>query len=244
VSGLARLGAALGAALLLACGCVRPPLHDPGTPVEDEALSRALRSALEGLYPAGFSAVHRVILTVRGRQQDMIGCVLVERSGGVRLVATGDMAGTIFELTRRADGSARVERNPAGLREAWLVGGAARDAAVMYLAGPSPRARLVRHESGALGLAEDLPDGRRREFCFSAAERRPAGYVESRAGRCLYRAEFSNYKLLAPWKEPVPGTVRIADYRLNYTAVIEVTGMRPQAVDAARLVPREPAGEK
>jgi hypothetical protein len=230
--------------LAVSAGCARPPVHDPGTPIEDQALARSLRSALADMYPASFSAVHRTILTVRGRQSEMIGAALVERSFGVRLLAMGDMGGTAFDVVSLADGSARVERNPAGLRERWLREGAARDAFALYLAGPSPRAGLVRHESGAPGLVEDLPDGTRREFRFDPAGRRLAEYLVSRGGRCLYRAEHSNFKTVAPWTQPVPGTVRATDYRLNYAAVIEVTGLRPQAVDRKAFEAGRPGNER
>ena len=196
------------------------------------------------MYPPGFSAVHRTILTVRGRQMEMLGAVLVDRARGARLQALGDMGGTAFDVVCLTDGSARVERNAAGLRERWLLEGAARDVFVLYLAGPSPLAGLVRHESGAMGLAEDLSDGTRREFRFDPAGRRLSEYWLSRGGRCLYRAEFSNYRVIAPWKTPVPGSVRVTDYRLNYSATVEVTGMKPEPVDRKALVPREAAVEK
>ncbi len=207
--------------ILLLQGCRSMP-YEPGRPFENPELSRELQGRLEDMYPRFFRVVHRCILEAAGRQFILDGYLLVRRPDSFRLVAKGDMGGTVFELYKAPGLDPAIARTPAQLRRAWLEEGAARDLVALYLRTPGAGAHLVRHGTEALGLAQELPDGTREEFLFQPDGHRLISYFRSRGDRCLYRADFSYFGLFAGWPREVPKTVTITDHVLKYKLTVSI----------------------
>ena len=211
---------ALLAGLLLTWGC-RAAAPPAGQMLLDPDLARELRDRAAHLYPASFRAVHRALLTAGGRQFLLDGYLTVQRPGSFRLVAKGDMGGTVFEIVKEPGQKARVVRNPMGLRPSWLTEGAARSLEALYLAQPGPEARLVRQPGGSLALVQDLPDGQQEQFLFQEDSRRWVRYALFSQDRCLFRADFA-YGEAGPTGPARPRTVSIADYSWKYQLTLTV----------------------
>lgn len=223
--------AALG---LVAAGCGSVP-YRAGTPLVDEALARELRQSLEAMYPAGFRAVHRVVLSVKGRQFAFTGYLLGGPPGHLRLLASSDVGAAVFEVIRRADGGSRVVRAAPGRAVARLQANAARDAARICFERPTPVAQLVKHGRETVGLTDGRiagnpqSDGSLREFLFDAARHRLVGYLEARGSRVVYEIAFSDDGPVPGWPRPVPRRIAIADREEGYQADIRVLELRAAA---------------
>jgi hypothetical protein len=109
---------------LVSAGC--SVSKQPGRPLEDPVLSQGLRQKLERLYPPSFQASHRCILEAAGRQFVLEGYLRVYEPESFRLLAKGDMGGTVFELQQVKGEKPEVVKNPVSLRPSWLLEGAAR----------------------------------------------------------------------------------------------------------------------
>ncbi len=222
-----RLSALLILCALAVQGCCAPPVA-LGRALDDEALALRLRASLETLYPAGFRAVHRAVLAVRGRQMTFNGFLLAKGPGHIRLVAAADMAGTVFELVRRPDGRARVLRAAPGLPASRLGACAARDAAAIYFARPGAAAVLTQFDTGAVGFVEVLPDRTRRVFVFDPKSNCLTAYTEAdRRGRRRYRIEFSDTGVFPDWPRATPRQIKIVDRVRKYELSIRVVELRP-----------------
>ncbi len=209
--------------LVAAMPSCRPAIpYQPGLPQEDQTRAQALRDLVANLYPRSFGAVHRGILEAGGKNYVFDGYLRVDEPDSFRLTVKADMGGTVFELAKAPGQETAVAKNPLGLRRTWLEEGAARDVAVLYLSRPDPGAQLVRHASGRWGLVQESTAGTRDEFLFDAAGSRWEGYLRSRRGKVLYRAEFV-YGDLPGKPRPTPKNIDIADYRLKYTLKITVS---------------------
>jgi len=122
--------------LLGACGAPRLKGGAAGAP--------AVKKQLEVPYPDSFRAQHRVTLTLRGKQIDFTGYLLVRRPAAWRAVAFGEFGGSLFDLAAFPGRGLRLIRNPGGIRESWLTGPAAEIIRLLYL--PSGAASAEAYE--------------------------------------------------------------------------------------------------
>mgnify|MGYP001593834809 CR=1 FL=1 len=92
-----------------------------------------LKKQIEVSYPDSFRAQHRVTLTLRGKQIDFTGYLLVRHPGAWRAVAFGEFGGSLFDISSLPEKGLRIIRNPGGIRERWLTGPAADIISLLYL---------------------------------------------------------------------------------------------------------------
>jgi hypothetical protein len=226
----------LGSLAALAVGCSAVP-YRPGPPLADAGLERELRQSLDATYPAGFRAVHRVILTAAGRQFAFTGYLVGQAPGNVRLLAAAEIGGTAFEVIQRADGERRILRTLPGRYAARVPRDAARDAAGIHFGRPRASAVLTQPSRDTLALTECLPDGHVREFQFDAATRRLVKYLEARGHRIRYEIAFADEGSVPGWPRPVPRRITVVDPAEGYRADIRVLELKPAAPDAAVFCP-------
>ena len=220
-----------------AAGCASAPRYVPATPIADEALASGLRDALDGTYPDEFRTVHRVVLSIRGRQFTFTGYLLARRPGHVRLLAAGDLGGTAFEVIRHPSGESLILRSLPGRTGQRVAGNAARDAVRIYFARPSHGAVLTRPSNDAVALADVLPDGTAREFRLDPATSQLRRYLEARRGRVCYEIAFSDYGQASGAARAVPRRISIVDHVGRYRADIRVLELRPATRGAAAFKP-------
>jgi hypothetical protein len=213
----------------LAPGCASVATQ-PGRTLEDPVLSQELHRKLERLYPRSFQASHRCILETAGRQFVLEGYLRVYGPDSFRLLAKGDMGGTAFELRQSKGDQPEVVKNPVSLRPSWLLEGAARDLSVLYFRSPPPQARLVRYQSGDLGLVQEVKPGIWEEFRFHPETGRLLAYMLTRGEGPMYQADFGSFEALSPGGPELPRTITIVDHRLHYhltvrvVELVEITG--------------------
>ena len=213
----------------LVAGCRTIP-YTPGLPCGDERQALEDRKALDEMYPPSFRAVHRAVLTVRNRQFDLTGYVLVRKPGDIRLLAAAGMGSAAFEVVQHGATAMRVSRNPVRFPRRWLAGGPCHDVGAMYLFRPSDDAKLVLHDSDRMGLVVTPAPEVLQEFLFDKATRRPLGYVEAHRGHLLYEVSFSNPGLFPEWTQPVPRTITITNHQLHYRLVLSVVEIVPSSL--------------
>jgi hypothetical protein len=218
------IAAVLGNVLL--SGCQTVP-YESGTPFQDNALAEELRENVNNLYPSSLRALHRCVLTVGDMELELTGYILARRPADIRLVAMSDFGGTLFEILHNSKNGTKVIKNTVGFRRKWLTKGALRDVDVIYLKHPSSNATLVRHRDNVIGLIEELRGRTLEEFYFDGNTHALIGYTLVRDGNYLYEVSFSNNKIIPGWPQPVPKTIEIKDYRMNYQLIINVMKFSP-----------------
>ena len=219
---------ALAAALAILGGCATMPADEHVAPADAE-LARELKKSMDCMYPPRFNAVHRALLTIRGRQLAMIGYVSAERSGRLRLAAAGDLGGTIFEAERGADGGRRVLRRVPSFPQEWVTDGALRDAALICGERPSAAAAAVAHADGSIGLVDDLGNGVTREFVFAGIPPRLTRCILTRRGAVVTEARFERLAAFDGWPRQIPTRILITDRGLGYS--VDVTVLELKALD-------------
>jgi len=94
--GFSKLIACAMCLLVMGVGCMTTP-YRAGAAVDDDVTMAALRASMAGQYPDQFRVVQRAVLTVRKRQFNLDGYLLIDRSEGFRFLATSGFGMTMFE---------------------------------------------------------------------------------------------------------------------------------------------------
>ncbi|MHC5054344.1 MAG: hypothetical protein ACYTKD_06465 [Planctomycetota bacterium] len=203
------------AAVALAAGCGTGPF-DGMLPVADPALRDRLVREAGDVYPESFRMLHRVVLTVGGREFDFTGYVLVSRPGALRAVAFGEIGGTYFDVVTRAPDEARVVRSPARMRVEWLVEGVAWPLRDLYVDAPSADSHLVRLRDGRLGLLAFRQGGDAALTIFAPGGAKPEALVVCRSGRPTREARLSDWGPAPGSGREVPRRIVVADRTRGY----------------------------
>lgn len=216
--------------LLIHKGC---SLHcDHAASSDSDVISSTIfQDSLENLYPQSFQAIHRCLLKVAGKQFVLDGYLISKHPGSFRLVAKGDMGGTAFELIKQQGQEPVIVQNAAGLRDLWLMRGAARDIEVIYFRKPSGNAVPFRRGEHLIGFFSNLPDGKREEYLFTSTGFRLADYMVLNGHRCCYKAHFTYHGTFPRWTREVPKTVTIIDFDMKYELSISVLDISEIEVD-------------
>jgi len=133
----------LGTASLVVslAGCASMAAYPSGLDGASGTTLQALQA--QELYPANFRMLHRVVLTIGGRELAFSGYVLVDRSRAARVVAFSEMGGTLFDVLVAPPAEPRVIRCAPGFKPAWIGPGAGALVQILYLAPPLPTARTA-----------------------------------------------------------------------------------------------------
>jgi hypothetical protein len=99
--------------LLLLCfltACVGPRI-----------VKTALHADAPSPYPTSFRVQHRVKLTVRGRQVDFTGYLMVKNPDTWRAVAFGEFGIGLFDMIRVPSQGPKIVSSTCGIPNAWLI---------------------------------------------------------------------------------------------------------------------------
>ena len=199
----------------LAVGCGTSPF-DGMLPVADPALRDRLVRETGEVYPESFRMLHRVVLSVGGRELDFTGYVLVRGSGALRAVAFGEIGGTYFDVVTRAPDDATVVRSPERMKPEWLVEGVAWPLRDIYVDAPPDDSRLVRLRDGRLALLTFARRGDAVITVFSAATSRPEALITCAGGAVRREARLSDWGPAAGSGRVVPRRIVVADRTRGY----------------------------
>lgn len=230
----------LSSAAMLLTGCGVP--YQSGLPICDENLSARLRSTLEGMYPHSARITERAIVTSARGEMVFTGVAYVSRDTDrtMRLVGLGDFGKVLFSVARSPEGKFIAERDPFNIGIKQLAYGPLQDVNFLYQPTSATNATLERRDVNTVSLVNLSADGWREEFRFDTRDYRWIGYYRVRDNRCFYAVTFSNYQKLSNWNNPVPGEIALQNYKMNYSACINVVDIIPnpncsQAMEATTL---------
>lgn len=217
-------GRALVAATVLFTACTPPPR--PPRPAASVDRAAAARAALDGLYPPAFQALHRVVLSVHGRDFAFTGYVLCERPARARVVAFSELGGTIFDVIVTPDG-AQVVRAAPGLAARWLeqgVGGAVR---ALYLW--QAKDSLVLTDGDGLAVVD------RTHAVEHHVDARGRLSSTETSGAVPFRLDVRTWGQVEGAREPVPVTVLAKNVAAGYTLEVSVLRIAPVEPDGRRF---------
>lgn len=118
--------------ILFIAGCTSTKPRFPGTCKGETGLAEELVARVRTLYPERFNALHHAGLHIRGKTLVLKGFLKVDRKNReMRLVAQGEMGGTLFEVHLR-DGDTAVTTNTGVLKKDWIENSAAADLKHLY----------------------------------------------------------------------------------------------------------------
>jgi len=209
---------------LAVCGGVP---YVEGDPLSDEALLKALETEAGSLYPKSFRMLHRVVLTVSGRQFDFTGYVLIRRPSRLRVVAFRDIGGTIFDVVANSPGETTIAERSPGMKREWLIDGVAGTVRRLYLSSPGPRPRLVGRDKSAVALVYEAEDGGFEEIVFDRESRRLTGLLHADGRRCLRRVSYLDFARFEGWEREVPRRIVVEDLAGRYRLEINVIKFVP-----------------
>lgn len=221
-------------ACIIVGGCSTTP-YAPGTPIQDAAREQVLRESLAAQYPQQFRAVHRAVLTVRGRQFSLDGYLRADRRAGFRLLATTGFGGSVFELAWSEEDGPIVLQSNGILRDDRLLAGPVEDVRAIFFNAPSPEAQLEARGPDALALVDTFPDGTIEEYLFDGATSRLLRFRRAEDGRVRYSIEYLDPGLVGDWAYPMPRRIRVDHPNLNYEVDIRLVALEPDKFDPSVL---------
>jgi len=202
-----------------AVACAHVP-HDPGVRLDDPARAESLAAALAASFPGAFTAMHRVLLDVGGRELVLEGYLAVADSGDLRLVAKGPFGATLWDAEQKG-GAVTVLQKQDFVDEAWITRYALRDARVVHALERARPATLVTHADGSVGLAWALGEGEGAEYVL-ASDGALRAYVRFGRGEVVYRAVFSDVGPIPGLGRDIWRAVRVEDFAAGYVADIQL----------------------
>ena len=100
----------------------------------DDRLRKEILSTVDSLYPDRFKAVHRVILTLFGKDYVLNGYLSVDRArNDLRVVAQSELGGDVFDVHYTGGGQARIVSRIGRIKNRHLEKTMVRDLRVLYL---------------------------------------------------------------------------------------------------------------
>lgn len=166
---------------------------DPG-PVEaepGEGLSKAeMLRRIRNIYPDSFMQVHRCVLTFGKETLLLNGYLFVEKPGSFRLLAEGEMGGTLFEIEQTQGKAPVILKNPVNLPPRWLTHRVAGVLQKLYLKIPQGDLLSVRTVTGQPGLFARVPPEGGQLFTFNHRGDRLLSYAEYIKGEESCRIDY------------------------------------------------------
>jgi len=214
--------------LVMGVGCTTTP-YRAGVVVDDEATLKALRASVTTQYPRQFRVVHRAVLTVRKRQYNLDGYILVDRSEGFRFLATSSFGTAMFELTGQEDGTVEVLHSNGMLSDSVLLNGPGTDVFALFLRSPSPSAQLTAPTPGTWALVDTYPGEEVEEYRFDRSTGRLNMYIRAKAGRVHYTIDYGGAD--ARGDSGYPERIRLSNTKMRYTVDIRVIDLKPDEFD-------------
>ncbi|WP_321491735.1 DUF3261 domain-containing protein [uncultured Desulfobacter sp.] len=168
------------------------------------------------LYPAGFRALHQVVLQIHGKSMSMNGFLKIDRpKGRVDLVAQTPMGGTLFEV-HICRGQQDIILTKGFLKEKWLGESVVQDLKRLYLVPDFNSCHICEQEKQIL-LCES--DGQRVvRYCFIKNQQSSLTLTEImffNKNRLIYKIEYQYES-----GNQLPGAIRIENKKTGYILTV------------------------
>ncbi len=228
---------------LCSSGCISMiprsyPEEQSRTDSDREILSARLTDTLTSSFPSNMRVMHRVIMTIAGRQFALDGHLTFEPDSSMKLLVLGPM-GVLADLTATPEGAVNVRRHNPRFRKRWVEKFIARDLRVLFSApteGEVLRASIL--EDGTPFLERELPEQKQTcRYFFDPKGETWTGLAIYRRGHRQYHAECLQIKTFPGQKRAFPSVISVSAkrYQLNIR-VVQLSALPPAAQEAASPV--------
>ena len=203
--------------------------------IEDKALKPSLRQQLESLYPDTFRAIHRVVLTLRGKSYVLNGFLTIDRKNrAVTLLAQNDMGGMVFDVHSQGERSPVIHTYLPGIRPEWLEQNMVRDLKMLYFLKMPAISELYREAESNTVVRHILCSrdcsGQTQEMVFtSSQDNTPCQLTEIRRFKNQHPIYSIRFNYDEDSCEIRPNSALIADTNMNYSLKINIRYMMPKA---------------
>lgn len=199
---------------------------------DSDAVAHA-RHTLRGLFPAGYRAMQRAIITVGRRQFTCDGVLTASPEQGHDLALVSNL-GVVTTVRVSGDGAATVRQVTPLFREEWARQFVARDLRWLFVPPPEPIVAR-RLADGRIALqTEPAQDATIAFYVFDTAGRKLESVELARNGRCFWRADVLRHRAFGEVEEvPAEFRVQAESYQLD----LRIVGLTLAASGAAK--PRE-----
>jgi hypothetical protein len=203
--------------LLMFAGCAhRTPRAYTVVPAAQTDAFVAARRTLAHLYPPGYKATQRAVITIGRKQFACDGMLTVSPQNGHHLAVVSTM-GLVTEVAVRTNRTSELLRTTPLFREQWSRDFVARDLRRLFM----PREDLDaggRLPDGRLVLATSpAPDQSVVRYVFTPTGNRLLEMEVARSGQRLYHARIKRYKNFSGFSGELPAEFEVVTprYRLN-----------------------------
>lgn len=204
--------------ILMTCGC-RSSLCYQAVVWQDQELCEELSNNLKSIYPEQFKVIHRVILSIYDKQIDATGYLMANGNGRFRLLAMGDFFNVFFDISSNND-KVLINKNLLKLSAKKFSNGVLKDIKATCLYVPVDRMQLVQMPDGHPALRYTA-EKETYLFIFNS-DRQLEEYVIIKDGRCVYKAEFKQWKQLPGLSNQVPIMIHTTNYKLHYSLIVDI----------------------
>lgn len=212
------------------------PAEQPGETHDRQLLASRLSDTLASSFPTGVRVLHRVVMTIAGRQFALDGHLTIQPDGTMELLVLGPM-GVLADLVTTPEGTVDVRRHNRRFRERWVEKFIARDLLLLCSAPPEGetlRASVLEDEIPF--LERHLPE--RHHICryfFDPKGENWTGITIYRRGHRLYDAECLQTRMFPGQRQEFPAllTVTAKRYQLNIR-VVQLSALPLPAIDEAQ----------
>ncbi|MFP6584889.1 MAG: hypothetical protein VCD00_20310 [Candidatus Hydrogenedentota bacterium] len=187
---------------------------------------QVLHESAESRSPKSFEAVHRTLLTVRGRQFNLDGYLRVDTETGYHFLVTSGMGSAVFELSCAVGGEVTVDRTSGLIDDATLLAGPGVDILRMYPTNPVSLTTLYSHSADTYALLTASDDEQTIHHLFDKTTLNLVAYHSLRKGRVRYSIEYSDFSKELLDDFTIPTTIRIENSQLGYRLDIRLIDIR------------------
>jgi len=209
------------ATIIMGSGCTLHKIRS--IEINDLTLKNEINQSITDAYPDRFKAIHRVILTIAGKNYVLNGYLFVDRPGReIKLTAQNDLGGIIFDLHFIKNLKKKINVNVNMIKQEWLENSVLRDLEILYLAKPFVSPLLFSDQNDNFILSKE--DGQiTQQFIYKQIQK-PLKYRlmkirHMKNGKCVYMADFK-YGTAAD--NLYPDVIIIKDTKMEYNLQINV----------------------
>ncbi len=198
--------------LLTASGCAVQKIPETACSRDCVQEPEQLISLISHLYPVRFSALHQVVLDIRGRTMSLSGYLNIDHSKGqVDLVAQPPMGGTLFEV-HLCRNKPDVVLTKGFLKKKWLEASVVHDLHYLYAKPVVHSVNICELNDKTILFDADGP----RTTCYTFLKSTPSLRLSEVRVLNKNRLEYKiDYQYASG--SPMPGFIKIENIKANYT---------------------------
>jgi len=191
--------------------------------INDHTLKNKINQSIIDAYPDRFKAIHRVILTLAGKNYILNGYLFVDRPGNViKLIAQNDLGGIIFDLHFIKNLKKKINININTIKLEWLENTVLRDLEILYLVNTFESPILFSDQNDNLILSQK--EGQiTQEFMYkkrhNSLNYRLMKIRHMEKGKYVYEADFKYGTIV---DNLYPSIIVINDKKMKYNLKINV----------------------